>query len=135
MLETIRRHCRDADPHPVTTEEAHAAWVRQLAAEQNALIHGPVAVQDLRVLTGELANLRAGIVHDLERNPTEALRTTGQLPVLWPSIAATPEGMRLTQAALDAAPGRGPRAPCGWAARALAHDLPLRSVRRGGTAG
>ena len=104
MLETIRRYCRDADPDPAGTEEAHAAWVHQLAAEQNALIHGPVAVQDLRVLTGELANLRAGIVHDLERNPAGALRATGQLPVLWPSIAASPEGMRLTQAALDAAP-------------------------------
>jgi len=104
MLETIRRYCRDADPDPAASEEAHAAWVRQLASEQSALVLGPHPSQDLRVLIGELANIRAGITHDLEHNPGAALRTTSALSFLWSSAAALPEGMRLTQAALDACP-------------------------------
>ena len=102
MLDTIRRYCHDHDPNSTETQEAHAAWIRRLAAEQAKLIAGPRAGQDLRVLIAELANIRAGIVHDLEHNPSAALRTTGTLAFLWPKLGALPEWMRLTQAALDA---------------------------------
>jgi len=104
MLETIRRYCRDADPDLAATERAHAAWVADLVAEQTALLTGPHAGQGYRALATELANIRAGITHDLEHRPTEALRTSAALEWAWVGLAAPSDGVRLISAALDACP-------------------------------
>ncbi|HZQ31951.1 MAG TPA: BTAD domain-containing putative transcriptional regulator [Mycobacterium sp.] len=104
MLETIRRYCESVDPDPVATREAHAAWVRTFAAEKASLLTGHHCAEALRALESELANIRAGIVHDLEHNPTEALRTTGALYWMWVTIGAIHDGDRLIRAALEACP-------------------------------
>jgi len=105
MLEIIRRYCRDADPDPAASEEAHAAWVRGLVAEQAPELTGPRAGQVYRLLAGELANIRAGIAYDLQHHPIAALRTCAVMEWVWVSLGVLPEGMRLLQAALDASPG------------------------------
>ena len=104
MLETIRRYCRDADPEPAVTERAHASWVRGLVAEQVPELTGPRAGQAYLLLAGELANIRAGIGHDLRHDPVAALRTCAALEWVWVSLGVLPEGMRLLRAALDASP-------------------------------
>jgi predicted ATPase/DNA-binding SARP family transcriptional activator len=105
MLETIRRHCRDADPDPAASEQAHASWVRELVAEQTPELTGPRAGQAYQLLAAELANIRAGIGNDLRHQPTAALRTCAVLEWVWVSLGVLPEGMRLLRAALDASPG------------------------------
>jgi predicted ATPase/DNA-binding SARP family transcriptional activator len=104
MLETVRRYCRDLDPDPAETEEAHAAWVRGLVAEQTPELTGPRAEQVYRLLANELANIRTGIRHDLQHNPTAALRACAAMEWVWVSLGVLPEGMHLLQAALDASP-------------------------------
>jgi len=104
MLETIRRYCRDHDPHPSASQQAHTAWVRALVTEQVELVRGPHPSQDLRVLISELPNIRSAVAHTLRHDPAEALFIVGSLPFLWPSAGAIPEGMRLTRAALEACP-------------------------------
>ena len=104
MLETIRRYCRDHDPHPSASQQAHTAWVRALVIEQVELVRGRHPSQDLRVLISELSNIRAALAHALRHDPAEALFIVGSLPFLWPSAGAIPEGMRLTRASLEACP-------------------------------
>jgi len=104
MLETIRRHCRDADPEPAASEQAHTTWVRGLVAEQVPELTGPRAGQAYLLLAGELANIRAGISHDLRHDPIAALRTCAVMEWVWVSLGVLPEGMRLLQSALDASP-------------------------------
>jgi predicted ATPase/DNA-binding SARP family transcriptional activator len=115
MLETIRRYCRDLDPDPAEADEAHAAWVRGLVAEQTPQLTGPRAGQVYRLLADELANIRTGIGHDLQHHPIAALRACALLEWVWVSLGVLPEGMRLLQAALDASPD----APAEDRARAL----------------
>ncbi|MFE7798022.1 hypothetical protein [Nocardia sp. NPDC057440] len=77
--------------------------MRRFAADQAALRNRPHSDSAIRCLEADLANLRAGIGHDLRHRPAQALRTTGELFVMWVSIGAVPEGMRLIRQALSAA--------------------------------
>ncbi|MEU8974568.1 BTAD domain-containing putative transcriptional regulator [Streptomyces monashensis] len=104
LLETVRRYCRDIDPDHAATLRAHAEWARSFAAEQASLLSGPRYRQAVRALAGELANIRAGIAHDLGHAPAQALRTTGKLRYLWVAVGPVPEGRRLLRQALDACP-------------------------------
>ncbi|HEX4250806.1 MAG TPA: BTAD domain-containing putative transcriptional regulator, partial [Pseudonocardia sp.] len=97
LLETVRSYCREADPEPAATQAAHAAWVRTFAAEQINLVVGPRAGTAFRALSGELPNIRAGIAHDLERRPVDALRTTAMLEWLWSVAGILTEGRQLIQ--------------------------------------
>jgi len=108
LLETVRSYCREADPDPAATQAAHAAWVRTFAAEQINLVVGPRAGVAFRALSGELPNLRAGIAHDLERRPVDALRTTATLEWLWSVAGILTEGRQLIQQALHASPDADP---------------------------
>ncbi|MDT7683870.1 MAG: hypothetical protein QOG57_4180, partial [Pseudonocardiales bacterium] len=108
LLETVRSYCRDADPEPAATRAAHAAWVRTFAAEHIALVSGSRAGAAFRALTSELPNIRAGIAHDLEHRPVEALRTTATLEWLWSVAGVVTEGRQLIRAALRASPGAAP---------------------------
>ncbi|WP_159046430.1 BTAD domain-containing putative transcriptional regulator [Streptomyces sp. MMG1121] len=108
LLETIRRYCRDVDPDRDATLEAHAEWVRCFVAGQAPLLTGPRLGEAVHVLAGELANIRAGIAHDLEHAPVQALRTTGVLRYLWVMAGPVPEGRRLLRRALDACPEAPP---------------------------
>ncbi|WP_238847442.1 AfsR/SARP family transcriptional regulator [Nocardia arthritidis] len=104
LLETIRRHCRDADPDPTASLAAHAVWVRELARGQAALLTGPRSSSAAALLAAEMANIRAGFDHDLTHHPIEALRTAGALGNMWVTIGSVPEGMRCIRAALAACP-------------------------------
>ena len=104
MLETVRRYCEEVDPSVAASREAHAAWVRGFAADEASLLFGPRSGQAIRELQADLANIRAGIAHDLEHCPIEALRTTAQLGVMWITTGTMPEGMRLLQNAMAACP-------------------------------
>jgi predicted ATPase/DNA-binding SARP family transcriptional activator len=108
LLETVRSYCRDADPEPAATRAAHAAWVRTFAAEHIALVSGSRAGAAFRALTAELPNIRAGIAHDLEHRPVQALRTTATLEWLWSVAGVVTEGRQLIRAALRASPGAAP---------------------------
>jgi tetratricopeptide (TPR) repeat protein len=72
-----------------------------------------------RVLRRELSNIRAGLAHDLARQPTAALRTAGLLSWFWIRRGYLREGQELVTAALRAAPDASDvdRAR-GWAAQA-----------------
>jgi predicted ATPase/DNA-binding SARP family transcriptional activator len=105
MLEIIRRYCQSADPAPAETREAHARWVRSYSAEHGSLLTGSRSAEAFRALQAELANIRSGILHDLEHHPEHALRTTGVLGFMWVTIGAIPEGIRWINAALAACPG------------------------------
>ncbi|MEC3914437.1 AfsR/SARP family transcriptional regulator [Nocardia sp. CDC160] len=104
MLETIRIYCRGIDPDPAATRAAHARWVRALAVEQAALLTGPRSGEAARTLSAELANIRAGITHDLAVDPESALRSAGALGYLWVTGGTIAEGRALTEAALAACP-------------------------------
>ncbi|MEC3953841.1 BTAD domain-containing putative transcriptional regulator [Nocardia sp. CDC153] len=104
MLETIRIYCRGIDPDPTATRAAHARWVRALAVEQAALLTGPRSGEAARTLSAELANIRAGITHDLAVDPESALRSAGALGYLWVTGGTIAEGRALTEAALAACP-------------------------------
>ncbi len=104
MLETIRRHCRDLDPDPAATLEAHARWVRAYVAARCRQLVGPRAAEICREIELERANIVAGINHDLTHDPVAALRTAAAMDWSWANLGAWAEGIRLTQAALDAAP-------------------------------
>src|SRR5450759_2849603 len=56
------------------------------------------------VLTRELPNIRAAIVHDLTADPQAALRTAGRLMWFWVRSGLLTEGSRLLERCLDAAP-------------------------------
>jgi predicted ATPase/DNA-binding SARP family transcriptional activator len=104
MLETIRRYCRDHDPNPDATQETHAAWVRALVAEHATELTGPPTVPGIQTIRAEVANIRAGITHDLAHQPLQALRTATALDWTWVILGTIPEGTRLIRAALDACP-------------------------------
>jgi tetratricopeptide (TPR) repeat protein len=76
-----------------------------------------------------MANIRAGIAHDLERAPLQALRSLGALSYMWVTGGSVPEGMRLLRQALDACP----EAPAVDRARALI-ALSLTSAHSGAPA-
>ncbi|MFC6012906.1 BTAD domain-containing putative transcriptional regulator [Nocardia lasii] len=103
LLETVRAYCRAADPDPDATLAAHAHWVRAFAAEQAALLTGHHAGRAYRVLAADLPNLRAGIAHDLEHHPVEALRTVAALQFAWGVLGLVAFGRTLTRTALAAA--------------------------------
>jgi predicted ATPase/DNA-binding SARP family transcriptional activator len=104
LLETVRMYCRDADPDPAATEEAHAAWVRDMVARNVALMPGHRIGEAFRALAADLANIRAGIGYTLGRDPLAALRVAAPLEWAWSSIGALHEGMHLIRRALDACP-------------------------------
>ncbi|MEU4930746.1 BTAD domain-containing putative transcriptional regulator [Streptomyces yokosukanensis] len=105
LLETVRRYCRDIDADRAGTLRAHAAWVRSFVVDQTSLFAGARFSEAVRTLAGELANIHAGIAHDLEHAPAQALRTTGALRYLWAAHAGqVPEGRQLLRRALDACP-------------------------------
>lgn len=104
MLETLRRYCESVDTDPFASREAHAAWVRGFCADQARLLATRDSAEAFRAFEAELANIRAGIVYDLAYHPIEALRTTGGLFLMWVTIGAIHDGIRLIRASLDACP-------------------------------
>lgn len=108
MLETIRKHCRELDPDPARTEEAHARWVRALVDEQTALLEGPDGPTALATLRVELPNIQAAINHDLEHAPSAALTMASRLELAWVLLGKVADGVRLTTAALAACPTARP---------------------------
>lgn len=104
LLETIRSYCRATDPDPDGTREAHAAWVRRIAARAGSDLRGRHSAMAMRTLTRELPNLRAGLAHDLAHRPHEAVRTVGALDWFWGRGGHLTEGRRLMEAALRSAP-------------------------------
>lgn len=104
MLETVRRYCESTDPDPDGSREAHATWARSFAGEQAQRLWGEGSAEGFRLLEAEVANIRAGIAHDLRHHPIDALRTMGGLAQMWFSIGIVHEGIRLVQAALDTCP-------------------------------
>ncbi|MEV6427295.1 hypothetical protein [Nocardia sp. NPDC051463] len=87
------------DPERGVGLAATPTWVRRFAARRAALLNGPHSDTAIHSLQAYLANLRAGIGH----HRAQALRTTGELFVMWVSICAVPEGMRPIRQALSAA--------------------------------
>lgn len=120
LLETIRTYCRDRDPTPDATREAHARWVRDLAAwAEPEMARGEHAGHVIRVLRRELSNIRAGLAHDLTAQPVAALRTVGLLNWFWVRGGHLREGQELITAALRAAPdASGVDRARAWAASA-----------------
>jgi len=104
LLETIRAYCQAIDPDPDDTREAHANWVRGLAARSASVLRGERGGQVTRLLGRELPNLRAGIAHDLAHQPEHAVRTVGLLDWFWLRGGHSAEGRRLIDVALRAAP-------------------------------
>jgi predicted ATPase/DNA-binding SARP family transcriptional activator len=103
MLETIRRHCRFADPDPAGTQAAHAGWVRQLVADNALLLFGARVGQAHQAIDAELANVVSGIGFDIAHRPIDALRSASALEWVWMNLGAKAEGMRLVTEALAAA--------------------------------
>ncbi|MBL7253643.1 BTAD domain-containing putative transcriptional regulator [Paractinoplanes lichenicola] len=104
LLEIVRAYCRQHDPDREDSRERHAAWVRRLVERHAPLLRGDRSAHSVRLLNRELANLRAGIVHDLGVRPAAALRTAGLLEWLWFRGGLVAEGLPLLRAALAAAP-------------------------------
>jgi len=104
LLETLRAYCREHDPDPSASLEAHARWCRELVARCSAELPTRGGRHGMRSLRGELPNLRACIDHDLANHPAEALRTMGLLDWFWVRGAHFAEARQLLDAALDAAP-------------------------------
>jgi predicted ATPase/DNA-binding SARP family transcriptional activator len=128
LLEIVRAYCREHDPDPAGSRAQHAAWVRTLAERLTRDLRGVRSAHAIRLLNRELANLRAGIVHDLVAAPAAALRTAGRLEWFWFRGGHVDDGLRLLRAALAGAPDAPPtdRARA-WAAaatlRALTGDI------------
>jgi predicted ATPase/DNA-binding SARP family transcriptional activator len=108
MLEIVRAYCRQHDPDPAGSRARHAAWVRQVAERTTPELRSSRSAHAIRVLNRELANLRAGIVHDLTANPAAAVRTAGLLEWFWFRGGHVTDGLRLLGAALDGAPDAPP---------------------------
>ncbi|HZZ50603.1 MAG TPA: BTAD domain-containing putative transcriptional regulator [Pseudonocardia sp.] len=104
LLEVVRQYCRQLDPDPAATAEAHAAWVRRFVAERTARVITPRPVRDVGTLREELPNIRAGIAHDLATRPLEALRTASAMEFIWSSLGVLTDGVRLIRTALGACP-------------------------------
>jgi hypothetical protein len=86
----------------------HATWVRELVERVAPELRGPRSAHGIRVLNRELANLRAGITHDLAEAPEAALRTAGLLEWFWYRGGHVTDGLRLLAAALAGAPDGRP---------------------------
>jgi predicted ATPase len=80
LLEIIRAYCRAHDPDPVASREAHAAWTRDLVARWIPGLAGEHSPHAMRVLHRDMANVHAGIEHDLTAAPGEALRSADPPP-------------------------------------------------------
>jgi predicted ATPase/DNA-binding SARP family transcriptional activator len=104
LLESVRAYCRSLDPTPDVTREAHARWVRTLAAGCPAAIRGKRGGWYLRALGRELPNIRAGLAHDLEQHPELAQRSVGQLVLFFTRGVHHTEALRLVNAAARATP-------------------------------
>ncbi|PXX71057.1 putative ATPase [Nocardia tenerifensis] len=104
MLETIRRYCRDNDPDPAATQEAHADWVRRLMRMQAGLLSRSRSAATAALLSTEMANIRIGFHHDLAHRPIEALRSTGALSTISVTVGTVREAIRGIRAALAACP-------------------------------
>lgn len=104
LLETIRAFCRAADPDQKSTQDAHAQWIRELAAARGAEMLGERSGWATRMLSREWPNLRAGLAHDLTWHPVAALRTVGKLDWFWHRSGHINESRQLLRAALGAAP-------------------------------
>ena len=104
MLETLRRYCQSEDPNPTATAAAQAAWIRDFVTDQAALLTGSRSGEAFSALRAELPNIRAGIAHDLQRAPLQALRTTGELLFMWVTVGAIEDGVSLIKAALSGCP-------------------------------
>ncbi len=104
MLEIVRAYCRQHDPDPPGSRARHAKWVRQLVERTTPELRSSRSAHAIRVLNRELANLRAGIVHDLTAAPAAAVRTAGLLEWFWFRGGHVTDGLRLLRAALDGAP-------------------------------
>ncbi len=124
MLEIVRAYCRQHDPDPAGSRARHAAWVRDLVERITPELRSVRSAHAIRVLNRELANLRAGIVHDLAATPAAAVRTAGLLEWLWFRGGHVTDGLRLLRAALDGAPDAPPtdRARA-WATAGTLHFL------------
>jgi hypothetical protein len=83
MREIIRAYARSRDPDPAGSRAAHARWGRELVARLVPELHGRRSARATRLLNRELANLRAGLGHDLTDDPAVALRTAGLLERFW----------------------------------------------------
>ncbi|MEV6279644.1 BTAD domain-containing putative transcriptional regulator [Nocardia sp. NPDC051832] len=104
LLETIRSYCRQIDPSPERSREAHAAWARGLIAESATQLWGPRAGHASRVLSRELPNVRAAIAYDLRHRPEHALRSAALLEWFWVRSGHSDEGLRVLDLTLAAAP-------------------------------
>ena len=104
LLETVRAYCRDHDPDPAATREAHARWCRDLVERYVDELTSPRGGHVVRMLGRELPNLRAAITFDLEHRPEAALRTVGRIDRFWINGGYHEDGRRLLDAALLAAP-------------------------------
>ncbi|PXX58695.1 putative ATPase [Nocardia tenerifensis] len=102
MLETIRRYCRDNDPDPAASQQAHAQWVRRLMREQAGLLSRSHSADAAEVLATEIGNIRIGFQHDLAHHPREALRSAGALAAVSMTVGTLREATRGIQAALTA---------------------------------
>ncbi|WP_285557211.1 AfsR/SARP family transcriptional regulator [Actinoplanes regularis] len=124
LLEIIRTYCRALDPGPGASRESHAAWVRDLVARWSPELAGEHSRHAMRVLHRDLANVHAGIEHDLAVAPDVALRTASLMTWFWFRGGHVATGLRLLDAALAAAP----HAPAADRARALAGGATLRFI-------
>ncbi|BEL06559.1 hypothetical protein Q0Z83_047500 [Actinoplanes sichuanensis] len=124
LLEIIRAYCRAHDPQPAASRETHAAWVRELVARWVPELIGEHSPHAMRVLHRDLANVHAGIEHDLTASPEAALRTASLMPWFWFRAGHTATGLRLLDAALTAAPD----APVADRARAFGAGATVRFI-------
>jgi predicted ATPase/DNA-binding SARP family transcriptional activator len=103
LLESVRAYCQSIDPDPAATLQAHAEWVHELGRRCLDAVRGKRADWYLRVLGRELPNIRAGLKHDLEHAPGDALRTLGMLGLLFTRTVHKIEAATLARDVLAAA--------------------------------
>lgn len=104
LLESIRAYCQSIDPDQDTTRQAHATWIRGLAAQCLDAPRNGDRGQFRRTLRRELPNIRAGLAHDREHNPLAALRSVGQFISFFVMSANTAEALALVRATMATAP-------------------------------
>ncbi|MBP2324356.1 putative ATPase/DNA-binding SARP family transcriptional activator [Kibdelosporangium banguiense] len=103
LLESVRAYCESIDPDPARTRAAHAEWVHELGRRCLVAMRGKRADWYLRVLSRELPNIRAGLKHDLEHAPGEALQTLVRLGLLFTRTVHKIEAATLARDVLAAA--------------------------------
>lgn len=124
LLEIIRTYCREHDPDPAASRQAHAAWTRELVARWAPELSGEHAGHAMRMLHRDLPNVHIGIEHDLTVAPETALLTASMMPWFWHRGGHVAVGVRLLQAALAAAPD----APAADRARTIGGVASLRFI-------